>query len=129
MYIFVEGNSDKTFLQPLLKYNNIPAAIKVTDGKDNLVNMPQLQKYSNPVIIFDADNDCNSTKNNIINQIKNINKEINNLAGFNKKSQIFAYLEAFGYKHINYNKDIDYTKIFDFNHKKIVKLINFLKNI
>ena len=27
------------------------------------------------------------------------------------------------------NKDIDYTKIFDFNHKKIVKLINFLKNI
>ena len=95
MYIFVEGNYDKTFLQPLLKYHNIPAAIKVTGGKDNLVNMPQLQKYSNPVIIFDADNDCNSAKNNIINQIKNINKEINNLAGVNKKSQIFAYLEAF----------------------------------
>lgn len=74
MHIFVEGNSDKTFLSILLDYYNINATIETTDGKDNLKNLPKIKKYNNPVIIFDADNDYITSKNNIINQINSIDK-------------------------------------------------------
>lgn len=76
MHIFVEGNSDKTFLSILLDYYNINATIETTDGKDNLKNLPKIKKYNNPVIIFDADNDYITSKNNIINQINSIDKNI-----------------------------------------------------
>ena len=54
MHIFVEGNSDKTFLSILLDYYNINATIETTDGKDNLKNLPKIKKYNNPVIILRA---------------------------------------------------------------------------
>lgn len=177
MYIFVEGSSDKIFLENLFLYHNIKAIIEITGGKGNLKNMPKLEKYSDPVIIFDADNDYNAAKNNIINQINNININISpciylfpdnentgtlenllmeisyypqihncfnsykqcisnlvninnqNFKGVNPKSQLFAYLEAFGFKHINSNREIVYENIFDFNHEKVLKLINFLNSI
>lgn len=150
MHIFVEGNSDKTFLSILLDYYNINATIETTDGKDNLKNLPKIKKYNNPVIIFDADNDYITSKNNIINQINSIDKNIspsiyllpdnenigtleninnNNFKGVNPKSQLFAYLEVFGFKHINSSKKIDYKDIFNLNHEKVLKIVNFLKSI
>lgn len=151
MHIFVEGNSDKTFLSILLDYYNINATIETTDGKDNLKNLPKIKKYNNPVIIFDADNDYITSKNNIINQINSIDKNIspsiyllpdnenigtleninnnNNFKGVNPKSQLFAYLEVFGFKHINSSKKIDYKDIFNLNHEKILKIVNFLKSV
>lgn len=149
MHIFVEGNSDKTFLSILLDYYNINATIETTDGKDNLKNLPKIKKYNNPVIIFDADNDYITSKNNIINQINSIDKNIspsiyllpdnenigtleninNNFKGVNPKSQLFAYLEVFGFKHINSSKKIDYKDIFNLNHEKVLKIVNFLKSV
>lgn len=177
MHIFVEGNSDKTFLSILLDYYNINATIETTDGKDNLKNLPKIKKYNNPVIIFDADNDYITSKNNIINQINSIDKNIspsiyllpdnenigtlenllmeisnypqiydcfdsykhcistleninnNNFKGVNPKSQLFAYLEVFGSKHINSSKKIDYKDIFNLNHEKVLKIVNFLKSV
>lgn len=150
MHIFVEGNSDKTFLSILLDYYNINATIETTDGKDNLKNLPKIKKYNNPVIIFDADNDYITSKNNIINQINSIDKNIspsiyllpdnenigtleninnNNFKGVNPKSKLFAYLEVFGFKHINSSKKIDYKDIFNLNHEKVLKIVNFLKSV
>lgn len=150
MHIFVEGNSDKTFLSILLDYYNINATIETTDGKDNLKNLPKIKKYNNPVIIFDADNDYITSKNNIINQINSIDKNIspsiyllpdnenigtleninnNNFKGVNPKSQLFAYLEVFGFKHINSSKKIDYKDIFNLNHEKVLKIVIFLKSV
>lgn len=150
MHIFVEGNSDKTFLSILLDYYNINATIETTDGKDNLKNLPKIKKYNNPVIIFDTDNDYITSKNNIINQINSIDKNIspsiyllpdnenigtleninnNNFKGVNPKSQLFAYLEVFGFKHINSSKKIDYKDIFNLNHEKVLKIVNFLKSV
>ena len=128
-------------------------------------------------LIFDADNDYITSKNNIINQINSIDKNIspsiyllpdnenigtlenllmeisnypqiydcfdsykhcistleninnNNFKGVNPKSQLFAYLEVFGFKHINSSKKIDYKDIFNLNHEKVLKIVNFLKSV
>ena len=76
MHIFVEGSSDKIFLEMLCAYLNINAEYTVTSGKDNLINTVKLKKYDNPVIIFDADNNFQNSVNNIKNQIEKIDSTI-----------------------------------------------------
>lgn len=76
MHIFVEGSSDKIFLEMLCSYLNINAEYTVTSGKDNLINTVKMKKYDNPLIIFDADNDFQNSVNNIKNQIERIDSTI-----------------------------------------------------
>ena len=176
MHIFVEGNSDKIFLQALCNYLNIDAQFIVTNGKNNLINYPNIKKYDNILIIFDADDNFQNSLNNIENQVNKIDENIspkiflfpdnkntgnletllenicvyndvkncfikykdcintlssNNILfkNLNPKSQIFAYLEVFAYKH-NHNDlhQINYKDIFDFNHEILIPLIKFLQN-
>lgn len=65
--------------------------------------------------------------NENIGTLENINN--NNFKGVNPKSQLFAYLEVFGFKHINSSKKIDYKDIFNLNHEKVLKIVNFLKSV
>lgn len=175
MHIFVEGSSDKIFLEMLCSYLNINAEYTVTSGKDNLINTVKIKKYDNPLIIFDADNDFQNSISNIKNQIEKIDSSIspkiflfpnnentgnletllediciytnikdcfikyktciqtitaNNskILSLNPKSQIFAYLEVFGYKTTIKNlQEMDYKSIFNFEHEKLKPLTNFLK--
>lgn len=74
MNILVEGHTDKDFLELYCKYLNIEVRIDVVDGKDNLINRVNLVKANkNYLIIFDADNDYNNSKDNIENQINQMN--------------------------------------------------------
>lgn len=74
MNILVEGHTDKDFLELYCKYLNIEVHIDVVDGKDNLINRVNLVKANkNYLIIFDADNDYNNSKDNIENQINQMN--------------------------------------------------------
>lgn len=175
MHIFVEGSSDKIFLEMLCSYLNINAEYTITSSKDNLINTVKIKKYDNPVIIFDADNDFQNSVNNIKNQIEIIDSTIspkiflfpdnentgnletllediciytdikdcfikyktciqtiaasnNKILSLNPKSQIFAYLEVFGYKtKVKNLHDMNYENIFDFKHERTKPLINFLK--
>lgn len=73
MNIIVEGNTDKDFLETYCKYLKINANIESIGGKNKLKNYKKLNndtKYF--LIIFDADNDFNSSKENIKNQIKEL---------------------------------------------------------
>ena len=76
MHIFVEGISDKIFLEMLCSYLNINAEYTATSGKDNLINTVKIKKYDNPIIIFDADNDFQNSVNNIKNQIEILDSTI-----------------------------------------------------
>lgn len=175
MHIFVEGSSDKIFLEMLCSYLNINAEYTAASGKDNLINTVKIKKYDNPVIIFDADDNFQNSISNIKNQIEKIDKSISpkiflfpdnkntgnletllediciytdikdcfinyqtciqtitandsKILSLNHKSQIFAYLEAFGYKTKFKNlQDIDYKSIFNFEHEKLKPLKDFLK--
>lgn len=175
MHIFVEGSSDKIFLEMLCSYLNINAEYTATSGKDNLINTVKIKKYDNPVIIFDADDDFQNSISNIKNQIEILDSTIspkiflfpdnentgnletlledicihtdikdcfikyktciqtiaasnNKILSLNPKSQIFAYLEVFGYKTKFKNlQDMDYRSIFNFEHEKLKPLIDFLK--
>lgn len=82
MKIFVEGETDKFFLTWYLEYLNSKYSkintkelnIIVVDGKNNLENEKQLEKIEDKfLVIFDADNDFETAKNNIKGQISQIN--------------------------------------------------------
>ncbi|MBR7001300.1 MAG: hypothetical protein IKI11_01350 [Neisseriaceae bacterium] len=76
MKIFVEGESDRIFLNLYLRYLNInkQTEIVVVDGKDNIIHKNEIEKIENKfLIIFDADNDFETAKNNIKGQISQIN--------------------------------------------------------
>ena len=78
MYILVEGYADKNFLELYCKYLNLNMKklhIEVTEGKDNLINNANLmRKDEKHLIIFDADDDYNSSISNIKKQINKINE-------------------------------------------------------
>ena len=71
--------------------------------------------------------DCFDSYKHCISTLENINN--NNFKGVNPKSQLFTYLEVFGFKHINSSKKIDYKDIFNLNHEKVLKIVNFLKSV
>lgn len=76
MKIFVEGESDRIFLNLYLRYLNInkQTEIVVVDGKDNIIHKNEIEKIEDKfLIIFDADNDFETAKNNIKGQISQIN--------------------------------------------------------
>ena len=74
MYIIVEGQSDKIFLQMYCKYMGIAdATIEYTGGKDNIQSKlstikKRMKKGEKICIIFDADNDIEKSKKNIEQQ-------------------------------------------------------------
>lgn len=75
MYILVEGHTDKDFLELYCKY--LKLNIKKDDiisvnGKDNLKNRVNLVK-ENYLIVFDADDDYDSSKDCIEKQISQMN--------------------------------------------------------
>lgn len=83
MNIIVEGNTDKYFLEIYCKYLKINANIESIGGKNKLKNYKKLNndtKYF--LIIFDADNDFNSSKENIKNQIKELENKSKNYSIF-----------------------------------------------
>ena len=56
MHILVEGHTDKDFLKLYCKYLNIDVRIDIVDGKNNLINKPNLIRNDEKhLIIFDAD--------------------------------------------------------------------------
>lgn len=74
MHILVEGHNDKDFLELYCKYLNIDVRIDIMDGKNNLINKPNLIRNDEKhLIIFDADDDYNNSKANIENQISQMN--------------------------------------------------------
>lgn len=74
MHILVEGHTDKDFLKLYCKYLNIDVRIDIIDGKNNLINKPNLIRNDEKhLIIFDADDYYNDSKTNIENQINQMN--------------------------------------------------------
>ncbi|TXJ17755.1 hypothetical protein EPJ79_11395 [Brachyspira aalborgi] len=74
MHILVEGHTDKDFLELYCKYLNIDVRIDIVDGKNNLINKPNLIRNDEKhLIIFDADDYYNDSKTNIENQINQMN--------------------------------------------------------
>lgn len=74
MHILVEGHNDKDFLELYCKYLNIDVRIDIMDGKNNLINKPNLIRNDEKhLIIFDADDNYNNSKANIENQISQMN--------------------------------------------------------
>lgn len=74
MHILVEGHTDKDFLELYCKYLNIEVRIDIVDGKDNLINRINLIRDDEKhLIIFDADDDYSNSKDNIENQMKQMN--------------------------------------------------------
>lgn len=81
MIIFVEGKSDRDFLKIYLKYLNIDDQayeIEIVGngdgGKDNIINTKKIEKKMDKfLVIFDADDDHNASKDNIKKQIEKIN--------------------------------------------------------
>ncbi|MDA3078928.1 MULTISPECIES: DUF3226 domain-containing protein [unclassified Campylobacter] len=78
-FIFVEGKSDKYFLEKYVNFLNsqktcnIETNIETCNGKDNLkMHLPTIENVINRqkvVIIFDADDDLNKAKANIKKQL------------------------------------------------------------
>ena len=71
--ILVEGYTDKYFIKLYLKYLNISKCkVEQVDGKDNLFKHKNEIHRANDdyFIIFDADDNLNKSKNNIINQLE-----------------------------------------------------------
>ncbi len=72
--IFVEGPSDRLFLEVYLLYlyfqEKFPIKnfkVQNVDGKDNLSKrLPEIEKYDKTLIIFDADKDYESNKKEIL---------------------------------------------------------------
>ena len=87
MYIIVEGQSDKIFLQMYCKYMGIAdVTIEYTGGKDNIQSKlstikKRMKKGEKICIIFDADNDIEKSKKNIEQQLKN-SDELNSIEIF-----------------------------------------------
>lgn len=76
MKIFVEGESDRIFLNLYLRYLNInkQTEIVVVDGKDNIIHKNEIEKIEDKfLVIFDADNGFETARNNIKKQISQIN--------------------------------------------------------
>ena len=178
--IFVEGSSDKDFLELYIKYlqnnnyikDNINYKIEQVGGKDKLYkynnNKIKNNKYA---VIFDADNEyrtsienikiqfeisddnniflfpnnkdngnletllekiaiykevlnCFDSYENCINTLKNTNTNINTPA---KKSKVYAYMHAFGFKnHIHKIEKFDLTPYVDFDNPYLNELKIFL---
>ncbi|MDA0063682.1 hypothetical protein OFS07_00440 [Brachyspira hyodysenteriae] len=71
--ILVEGYTDKYFIELYLKYLNISKCkVEQVAGKDNLFKYKiEIQRSNdNYFIIFDADDNLDKSKNNIINQLE-----------------------------------------------------------
>lgn len=71
--IFVEGPSDKVFLEAYLYFlEDIPIKnfkVKDVTGKDNLSKrLLEIEKYDKTLIIFDADKDYESNKKEILSK-------------------------------------------------------------
>ncbi|PUD87550.1 hypothetical protein C2R61_03200, partial [Helicobacter pylori] len=71
--IFVEGPSDKVFLEVYLYFlEDIPIKnfkVKDVTGKDNLSKrLLEIEKYDKTLIIFDADKDYESNKKEILSK-------------------------------------------------------------
>lgn len=83
MRIFVEGKSDKAFLEMYLKHLDIENyEIEVVGkegkkgGKNNITHTKTLEKQENKfLVIFDADDDFAASKNSIKSQISKINPQ------------------------------------------------------
>ncbi|MDA3055888.1 MULTISPECIES: DUF3226 domain-containing protein [unclassified Campylobacter] len=82
MRIFVEGESDKIFIKFYLEHLNINDNYKITvvgeedkkGGKDNIIHTNEIEKIEDKfLVIFDADDDLEAAKDNIKEQISNIN--------------------------------------------------------
>lgn len=81
MKIFVEGESDKVFLELYIKnlcINNYEIIVVGEEdkkgGRDNIVHTKEIEKIEDKfLVIFDADNDFETAKNNIKGQISQIN--------------------------------------------------------
>ncbi|MEI0478230.1 DUF3226 domain-containing protein [Brachyspira pulli] len=179
--IFVEGSSDKDFLELYIKYlknngdikNESNYKIEQVGGKDKLFEYKNKIKKTNGkyMIIFDADLDYNASINNIKNQfeisnddniflfpnnkdtgnletllekiaiykdvlncfdsyekcingLKNTNPNINTPA---KKSKVYAYMHAFGFKNtIQKIEKFDLTPYVNFDDPYLNELKNFL---
>lgn len=71
--IFVEGSSDKVFLEVYLYFlGNFPIKnfkVRSINGKDNLSNrLNEIEQYAKTLIIFDADKDYESNKKEILSK-------------------------------------------------------------
>ncbi|GEM_PF-2359217 len=71
-HIFVEGSSDKDFLDFCLKFLNFTEYFEVVDvgGKDKLKNHNKLKTIKDEefLVIFDADDDCEKARENVKKQ-------------------------------------------------------------
>lgn len=77
--IFVEGSSDKVFLEVYLYFlEDIPIKnfkVKDVTGKDNLSKrLLEIEQYDKTLIIFDADKDYKSNKKEILKSYQKRNK-------------------------------------------------------
>lgn len=82
--ILVEGDTDKEFLKLYLKYLNIEILdnqIKITNGKNDIKRVSQIIK-GEWLIIFDADDDIEVAKENIKDQLKELNVSLDNIKIF-----------------------------------------------
>ncbi|MGL2615683.1 DUF3226 domain-containing protein [Helicobacter pylori] len=88
--IFVEGPSDKVFLEAYLYFlEDIPIKnfkVKDVTGKDNLSTkrLLEIEKYDKTLIIFDADKDYESNKKEILKVVSKTKQTI-------PKEQIFLF--------------------------------------
>ncbi|GAA8682041.1 hypothetical protein HpDR81_02050 [Helicobacter pylori] len=80
--IFVEGPSDKVFLEAYLYFlEDIPIKnfkVKDVTGKDNLSTkrLLEIEKYDKILIIFDADKDYESNKKEILKVVSKTKQTI-----------------------------------------------------
>lgn len=86
--ILVEGKADKDFLELYLKYLQavspdiqIKLKIDVSNGKDGIHNMQQIKK-GKWLIIFDADNDIQTSKRDIEKQLDDLEISLDNIKIF-----------------------------------------------
>lgn len=69
LLIVVEGQTDRNFIEVYCDFLCIKAEVKSCGGKHNLSSIKDIKRYDRVKIIFDADEDREKAKENILNQL------------------------------------------------------------